>query len=362
MVREYQKEQMLRNAGFLWEIDDDSVAELCNDIVKYARKEADDCVIDFHDMLEVNVRRKSTNTVYDVVIVDEFQDSNPLQIAFLRSLNAKQYIVTYDPLQRLFGFAGAVTDCRLEAEMHLGVVHTLPLITSFRCSNAIANSASVVKSGFKAFDGNREGSISVSVSLPRVTNAILARTNKDVLSVFVDLVMNGWRCSTPKIGNILAKTRIILSWCDSNNCSVDFWRESELENLLHDVVVQEDRKRITSKVTEDAGLADFIVKKFPARSGIESLEKAMLFFDKNNSSGGDVTQIMTIHSSKGLEWANVAIVDYGDVFDSSEDSDCLYYVAITRAKNNVTIVPARNRENLPVVGLIESYYLRSVAV
>ena len=67
--------------------------------------------------------------------------------------------------------------------------------------------------------------------------------------------------------------------------------------------------------------------------------------DKDDSDNNDYVSLMTIHSSKGLEFKNVFIVGLEeDLFpsqmmmssrDDLEEERRLFYVAITRAKENL---------------------------
>lgn len=48
-------------------------------------------------------------------------------------------------------------------------------------------------------------------------------------------------------------------------------------------------------------------------------------------------RLSTIHKSKGLEADDVFIVAVNNEKDRTPDEDCLYYVAITRARENLWV-------------------------
>ncbi len=88
---------------------------------------------------------------------------------------------------------------------------------------------------------------------------------------------------------------------------------------------------------------------------VNFLEEVSLLTDQDNEGEDDINKItlMTIHSSKGLEFKNVYVVGVEEgLFPSNMSNDTeqaveeerrLFYVAITRAEENVTISFARTR-------------------
>ncbi len=88
---------------------------------------------------------------------------------------------------------------------------------------------------------------------------------------------------------------------------------------------------------------------------VNFLEEVSLLTDQDNESEDDINKVtlMTIHSSKGLEFKNVYVVGVEEglfpstmTLDSAEgveEERRLFYVAITRAEDNATISFARTR-------------------
>ena len=88
---------------------------------------------------------------------------------------------------------------------------------------------------------------------------------------------------------------------------------------------------------------------------VNFLEEVSLLTDQDNESEDDINKVtlMTIHSSKGLEFKNVYVVGVEEgLFPSSmtveseqgvEEERRLFYVAVTRAEVNATISFARTR-------------------
>ena len=149
----------------------------------------------------------------------------------------------------------------------------------------------------------------------------------------------------------------------------DIKRESENISLtdLVDLILDKSgmRQELLNEKTLEAevrleNLEEFksITKNFEENNGVISLEEFLLEISlvsdieehKNNT---DVVTLMTVHSAKGLEFKHVFIIGLEDgIFphnnslDSSEDIEeerRLCYVAITRAKETLTLVNARRR-------------------
>ena len=82
---------------------------------------------------------------YRHVLVDEFQDTDPLQLALLEQLGAEIFAVG-DAAQAIYGFRGAARNALARAETTLAMT-TLPLDESFRCpANVCALASSVLPS------------------------------------------------------------------------------------------------------------------------------------------------------------------------------------------------------------------------
>lgn len=122
--------------------------------------------------------------------------------------------------------------------------------------------------------------------------------------------------------------------------------------------VQEERDRLDNVNELLNGIKDFADARIEAgqpASIVEYLEEVSLITDMDNDKNEDVDHItlMTIHSSKGLEFKNVYIVGVEeDMFPGQasasdpravEEERRLFYVAVTRAEENAMISYTRSR-------------------
>ena len=101
-----------------------------------------------------------------------------------------------------------------------------------------------------------------------------------------------------------------------------------------------------------------ITKNFEETNGVISLEEflmeiALVSDVEEHKNNDDVVTLMTVHSAKGLEFKHVFIIGLEDgifphsnsmdLADDLEEERRLCYVAITRAKENLTLVNAKRR-------------------
>jgi len=147
--------------------------------------------------------------------------------------------------------------------------------------------------------------------------------------------------------------------------------EKESENLslteLVDLVLNksgmkaelESEKTLESEVRLE-NLEEFksITKTFEENNGIVSLEEFLLEISlvsdiEEHRNNNDVVTLMTIHSAKGLEFKHVFLIGleegifpHNNCFNSNdeiEEERRLCYVAVTRAKESLTLLNARRR-------------------
>lgn len=101
-------------------------------------------VIDFDDMLYLSLAFNVQCDKYNVVMLDEAQDTNSVQRSLLRRMVAPQpygrLIAVGDPNQSIYGFRGADADAmeQLKTDFNCCV---LPLSVSWRCSRAVVEEA-----------------------------------------------------------------------------------------------------------------------------------------------------------------------------------------------------------------------------
>ncbi|MDQ1607084.1 MAG: helicase, partial [Microbacteriaceae bacterium] len=105
-------------------------------------------VIDFDDMLiqaADHIERDPSLAAYDLVMVDEFQDTSRARALLTRALlqgDDKYLLAVGDDWQAINRFAGADLSAMTQFDSYFGPSETLRLQTTFRCTQTIADVAS----------------------------------------------------------------------------------------------------------------------------------------------------------------------------------------------------------------------------
>ena len=123
--------------------------------------------------------------------------------------------------------------------------------------------------------------------------------------------------------------------------------------MLEKKDTEENRTRLENVKELKSSIISYVENaEFPSLAGF--LEEIALYTDiEEFNANDDAVVMMTIHSSKGLEFPNVYLVGFEDGLfpgmrsigdhEEMEEERRLCYVAITRAKQNLTISHARQR-------------------
>ena len=163
----------------------------------------------------------------------------------------------------------------------------------------------------------------------------VSRMVKEELVIFINLI-NKYKAALSKypIAEVLSKFLIEVRYYSIWNPTTEEGRVENVKELIRTIHQWE-------KENKDKGIEEY-------------LDEVSLYTEKeNNEYGKDYVSLMTVHSSKGLEYKNVFILGFSDgIFPSKramdeggdaalEEERRLAYVAITRAKDNLFITDAR---------------------
>jgi superfamily I DNA/RNA helicase len=113
--------------------------ELASDLLGWSNQSD---MVDFDDLLYMAVREGIVLPKYDVVFVDEAQDTNAIQRALLRKMlkPTSRVIAVGDPAQAIYGFRGADSNSMDLIAKEFNCVE-LPLTVSYRCPAAVVEHA-----------------------------------------------------------------------------------------------------------------------------------------------------------------------------------------------------------------------------
>ncbi|MCW3788447.1 ATP-dependent helicase [Plebeiibacterium sediminum] len=182
----------------------------------------------------------------------------------------------------------------------------------------------------------------ILVSVENTSKLFNAGTQKK-LNSFVGLI-SGFRAGV----NQLSAYELVTEIATQSGMMKELYQDRTPESVARQENVQEllnGIQEFTMNKTEEGGETGLV----------NFLEEVSLLTDQDNESEDDINKItlMTIHSSKGLEFKNVYVVGVEEgLFPSNmtieseqgvEEERRLFYVAITRAEDNATVSFARTR-------------------
>lgn len=275
-----------------------------------ARLKVEDC-IDFEDMLNQaadHIENGTWTGAYKVVMVDEFQDSSQARARIAAALVAKPGSCLFavgDDWQSINRFAGADINVMTEFESRYGKSIVMKLESTFRCPQSLCN----VSSEF--IQKNRK-------QLTKTVTAVNNEVDEPIRIVRVD-------------------------------------DEGAIQAAIRVRIVEITAQSLASGKT------------FTSIYVLGRYQKDSVFCPPNTSVQSISIEFMTVHSSKGLEADHVILprltsdvlgfpsrvaddpvlqlaMPVGDGYEYGEERR-LFYVALTRAKQSVTIVTIANKES-----------------
>lgn len=294
---------------------------------------------------------------YDVIMIDEAQDSNDVTLDILKKLNSKHKIIIGDKHQQIYSFKESANI------MNLLKAYELPLTQTFRFPKNIAHISNLLLEKYKdeklkIYSNKEEVSFDEILKDESKTIGYISRGNSSLLSKMFEFSKNKIPYKTirhPKeifitikdIGYFLNKNKFLIS--KENSFLKDFNTEDELVKYIEDT----KNKQLKSSLMCYNLIFD---------SNIESVlqleVEATEYFISKNSFKYFLT---TAHTSKGLEFDGIEVADdfsdfgcllyemgyktYQEFLDDKDknkhpllDEINLLYVAITRCKLSYSIL------------------------
>lgn len=297
-------------------------------------------VCDFDDQIYLPWLHNVGFDKYDVVFVDELQDTNEVQAELLkRMLNPGGRLVGVgDEAQAIYGFRGAGVDSMRLIQNAFGAKF-LPLSISYRCCKAVVAEAQRYVSTIESFENAPEGQVETlngyNIDTFTADDAILCRNNAPLIAFAYALITRGKGVNFlgRDIGGGLKTLVRNMEAKDLNDLSVklDKWYERESAKLR--AKKQEDKIELLNDRVQCIGI--FMQYLPESKQTVNGLVEAIdALFERK----GGIT-LSSIHKSKGREWARVFILDFGlcpskwalKSWQKIQENN-LIYVAITRAK------------------------------
>jgi len=318
-------------------------------------------IIDFDDMVYLPLVHKVRFWCYDVVIIDEAQDTNPARRALLRAMLKRngRLIAVGDKSQAIYSFCGADSDSLDEIKRAFNCIE-MPLTVSFRCPKAVVSFARQWADHIVAADTAIEGSVETKtleeiLAEPALLNsdaAVICRNTKPLIDLFFMLLRRRIpaRIEGRDVGASLKK--LATRWSSIKTINA-------LEEKLGDYLEKQRAKLLAKKqesrvqVLEDTVDAIIAICAQCRLEGSSRVDDVVVSID--SMFGDNVTgrlTLSTIHKAKGREWTRVLWLDragtcpspWAESAEAQQQESNLCYVGATRAKVqliDVTVPPKK---------------------
>mgnify|MGYP001576030117 FL=1 len=319
-------------------------AELALHAMELARTERDG-TIDYDDQVYLPVANGWVNPRFDLVIIDECQDTDPAQLELAVRLCKKggRIIVVGDRNQAIYAFRGADSRSMDRLKDRLKA-QELSLPVTYRCGKKIVELAAKLVPGYLAHESNPEGEI-VDMSTEAMMVAavpgdfVLSRKNAPLVGICLNLLKSGKRAKVE--GRDIAEGLVKLvqnlgGQSDSVVAMLERLTDWENQEMARVVAASKDEEQAQKKAGDVADRAETVRVLSEGMATVTELVARIenLFEDKV---GAGFITCMTVHKAKGREADTVYALK--DTFRRlGQEEQNIEYVAITRAKSKLVWV------------------------
>lgn len=317
--------------------------------------------VDFDDLLYIAVRDGLALSKYDNVLVDEYQDTNPIQVAIIRKImhagvdefgieSKSRFFGVGDTAQAIYGFRGADSNSMANGVEAFNAVR-LPLTVSYRCPVKVVEFASQW-GRIEAAPGAPDGAVTElgakwDTNLFAANDLVVCRTNHPLVALAYQLLKARIpaRISGKDIHEGLKHLIKKLNAKGVENLQerLTQWTNREIEKA---VAVKNEAK--AEAIQDKSDIIFFLIDsmKETARTVpalIDLIDE--LFADTKNA-----VVLASIHKAKGLEagkvfWLNSSKcpAQWAKQEWQQQQERNLCYVAATRAKNELILIEEKEQ-------------------
>lgn len=326
----------------------DKAIEIAREVLTESNKRALRGKIDFADQLYLPILLDLPFDQYDLVLVDEYQDTNQVRKEFVKRLlkPTGSVLAVGDDNQAIMGFTGADARATEDFEKDFPGATFLPLSISYRISKAVARLAQSIVSHIEASEDAPEGKVetlaSYNVATFRPSDAVLCRNVAPLVTMAYSFIVKGVGCKI--LGRDIGEGLVAL---------IKKLEPEGINHLLDKLTEYQVREIEKATKRSDAGKAesisdqcdciriiiDTLTESERDLSGLANKINSLFSDDKSKS----VLTLCTIHKAKGLEWERVFILDVHRIpsqyatqeWQLAQETNLLF-VAYTRSKWNRT--------------------------
>lgn len=305
--------------------------------------------LDFDDMLYFITYYDLPMRKYDMVLVDEAQDTNAIQRDILRRMMGGRLIAVGDARQAIYGFRGADASA-MDLIREQFNCETLPLSINYRCSSTVIAAAKEFCPQLEAHDGAPLGSVEAlpSFSLREFEggDAVLCRTTAPLIQLAMRLI--GRHMPVTVLGRDIGAGLVKLVRKLANGhvktvaefeAELDRYHASEMKRIEKRKNYEALASALDDRTTALRAFLEPFDGEAPVQDVVDAIER--LFSDKPVDGG---VTLATVHKAKGLEWPRVFILNRENMplrrmsGWQLEQEFNIIYVAMTRAKIDLRMV------------------------
>jgi len=294
--------------------------------------DGNDDVINYDEMIYLPARAGMFAKKYDIIFIDEAQDLNPAQNAIIMACvhENSRVIAVGDDRQAIYGWRGANSDSMNLLQNKLNA-QILSLPITYRCGKKIVEKAKLLVPDYAFAEANCEGNIEdIDMSL--------MLSNKALSSIVCSLIKN----NKPFV--ILGKDigAAILALVKKSKASslVSLLRfiESEKSRWIN-AIEDKDPDKLGKLLDELSSYGELVNQFIEENLSIEDFNTRISYLFGDEFEGIPVGKIIlsTVHKIKGKESKSVFIIN-NTFKTSSKEEENIFYVAITRAIENLYVV------------------------
>lgn len=316
--------------------------------------------ISFNDQLWLPIVMKWARPWFNMVVVDECQDMNPVQLLLAQRAckPSGRIVLVGDPRQAIYGFRGADVNGmeRLKTELR---AKTFPLTTTYRCARSIVELAQKLVPDYQAAPTAPEGQIS-EMSITTVTenafpgDAIISRTNAPLMRLCLGFLKKGIRAYIEG-RDVGASLTNIHKRFEQNENSVEYihavqeWAVDRIRKVVGEPA-SDTFKAAVSLISDQAETLIALAEESATPAEIGG-RLGSLFSDSEKEGPGRAVVLSSVHKAKGLEWTRVFLVQetfkHCNWSSTVSENNNIAYVAVTRAKTSlVWLTPERALEDI----------------
>lgn len=272
---------------------------------------------------------KDISSNYDICLLDEMQDSNPVSLSIFNKFSCAKIFVG-DKHQQIYQFRGSVN-----AMESINAGYSFYLTNTFRCNEHVVSLANDV---LKQYLGSTKFLISKNIEKNYKIKTIgyIARTNSSLIEVIKIFMEAKIHFSLTKKPIEVFRGAINLHYFLTGEFEKIYKEYSFLKKFKNEAALKEYAERYKSV---DLQMNLKIAKRY--KKGLFLL----LQYAKTNLEQSVSTEekifLTTAHASKGLEWDKIILAkDFKDLKDIEDEKELieeanLLYVTYTRAKYEI---------------------------